>query len=730
MGYYFEDRRSMYAQVGMDAASAISAIARRYIGQNPPHPLTYRAFRNEGILRGPDYRYRADFAALFPEAGLGSLVYAWARYWADRPGPLVVDVTCFGPMAVFCNGKPAFTSGFFTERHADARTRVTIPLEEGWNQFVIRFKKTRAGFGGAFGSWLGKHPYIFMMPTPEREGQEGWIFTEPRAEDLSPLPRAGDRETGGGIGWHPRLDWTAEESRRGQLFRMFGNSPGAYAVGWTKAFFTHPGTAAYRLAGSHAGPIKIFIADREVFSASGSGKIAGKVEAPFGIHDMSVQCGCRGEDWGFELSLMDEARTLALESPREVSGASQPWLYAGPFSDSAPFDQKILAAPYALLPAMGGDTFWRLDMPDTWVRLYNENPLFGHWNYPLGVIQHGLLAAAGAAGSGEIRAYVAKHMELSTGSFRYALWDKKRFGGATAVHHLLSSIDSLDDCGSFGSALLEAAGRFPIEGFREIADYVAEYISRAQARLPDGTFFRKKLMHVFHENTLWADDLYMSVPFLCRYYTLTGDKAYIDDAARQFIGFKERLFIPEWKLMSHVHDLTRGMATGVPWGRGNGWTIFSLSELLERLPQDHPMRRQSLGMFRELCEGYLAVQDRDGMWHQVLNHPDSYPETSCTSMFTYAFARGVRFGWLEKTEKFIEAAFKAWGALMKTSVDREGNVYGVCRGSEFSFDPEYYKKELSWNLNDTHGIGIVLLAGVEMIALAAHLAGGSTEAGK
>jgi len=43
-------------------------------------------------------------------------------------------------------------------------------------------------------------------------------------------------------------------------------------------------------------------------------------------------------------------------------------------------------------------------------------------------------------------------------------------------------------------------------------------------------------MHVFHEDTMWADDLYMSVPFLCRYYQLTGKEKYIDDAARQFLA--------------------------------------------------------------------------------------------------------------------------------------------------------------------------------------------------
>jgi len=356
-----------------------------------------------------------------------------------------------------------------------------------------------------------------------------------------------------------------------------------------------------------------------------------------------------------------------------------------------------------------------------WVRIYNDNALFGHWNYPLGVTIYGLLHSARALGSEEMQRYLLEHIQFSCAVFPYAQWDKRQFGGATNVHHLLTSIDSLDDCGSFGSCLLEMGKYFKVSGLREIADYVAAYISHQQVRLPDGTFFRKNLMHTFHEDTLWADDLYMSVPFLCRYYELTGETRYVDDAARQFLGFKQLLFIPELKVMSHVYDFTRHLATGVPWGRGNGWVIFSLSELLAVLPAKHPLRPELLAMFRELCAGYLALQDASGMWHQVLNEPDSYPETSCTSMFTYAFARGVQYGWLEDPVPYSRSVFKAWEALNRISIDRHGNVHGVCRGSEFSFDSEYYKKDLLCNLNDTHGIGIVLLAGVEVIRLKKHL---------
>ena len=101
------------------------------------------------------------------------------------------------------------------------------------------------------------------------------------------------------------------------------------------------------------------------------------------------------------------------------------------------------------------------------------------------------------------------------------------------------------------------------------------------------------------------------------------------------------------------------------------------------------------------------------MWRQVLTFPDSYKETSCTAMFLYAFSRGVRYGWLTDPAPYRESVNKGWKALCGISVDKYGNVYGVCRGSGYSFSKEYYANDLSWRLNDTHGIGIVMLAGIE-----------------
>ncbi|KHL96290.1 hypothetical protein QW71_07470, partial [Paenibacillus sp. IHB B 3415] len=225
----------------------------------------------------------------------------------------------------------------------------------------------------------------------------------------------------------------------------------------------------------------------------------------------------------------------------------------------------------------------------------------------------------------------------------------------------------------------------------------------------------------FMQGTMWCDDLYMSTPFLVRYYQLTGNAAYLDDAVAQFLHYRERLFQPELGIMHHVYDYKFGKPNGVPWGRGNGWVLFSLTELLEILPEQHPQRPELLDYFRELCEGYLRLQDAAGLWHQVLTDAESYAEASCSSMFVYAFARGVRRGWLLEPHPYAAAAIRGWHALAEYCIDKQGNVYGVCRGSGYSFNKLYYKEQLTWQLNDTHGIGIVLLAGIEALELTREL---------
>src|SRR3954467_1810869 len=108
MGHYFDDHLSMFAATGWQVEQSLAAIVRRYVGNNPPLPMTYRAYSRRGILRGKDYRYEMDFAKAFPDAKSQQYVYAWAKYWADGPATLMADVSCKGPMTVYLNGQVIF----------------------------------------------------------------------------------------------------------------------------------------------------------------------------------------------------------------------------------------------------------------------------------------------------------------------------------------------------------------------------------------------------------------------------------------------------------------------------------------------------------------------------------------------------------------------------------------------------------------------------------------------
>ena len=715
MGYYFDDSQSINAYEGTDPQAIISSLAYRYMGQNLKHGLYYRAYTNNGIVRTTDYRYLVDFNKIFPESKDKECVWAFTKFYSAGKSSFGWDINCFGPMVVYVNGEVAYKSDIFKERYSETSTRVFMDVEEGWNDIRIQFKKTKAGFGGQFGTWIGKWDMYTLMPTKERDGQEGFVFTELVPDDYVPEFEIGMSEKDFDKKLYPIINWSDDEMKKGQLTRMFGTPNGQYAVGYTKVFADDINNTTHKFTLDTKGETVVYINKKEVFKTKG-GKETFDATLPLGTYDVYVKCICNGSDWGYTL----ECDTVEFESAARVKGTDDVWMYIGTFVNDFefPFDTASDMLHIVGEPA----TYWRLDAPDTFVRPYNENTLFGRWNYPLGVTMYGLLHTAIAIGSEDIKNYIKDHVQLCIDTLEYALWDKEQYGGATSIHNLLTSIDSLDDCGSFASMMLEVNKYLGLRDVKKVADYVGDYIYNHQSRLEDGTFFRKEMMHHFHNMTMWADDLYMSVPFLVRYSQFTGDQKYLDDAANQFFGFKKRLFMPEEKIMSHVYDFKYDSKTNVPWGRGNGWVVFSMTELLEVLPEDHPKRNDLIEFLNTLCEGYLALQDDEGMWHQVLNDHESYPETSCTSMFIYAFSRGIRFGWLKNPEKYVKAIYKAWKGISKTSVDSNGNVYGVCRGSEFSFIADYYKYELGWNLNDTHGTGIVMLAGIEVIRLNKFLA--------
>jgi unsaturated rhamnogalacturonyl hydrolase len=83
-----------------------------------------------------------------------------------------------------------------------------------------------------------------------------------------------------------------------------------------------------------------------------------------------------------------------------------------------------------------------------------------------------------------------------------------------------------------------------------------------------------------------------------------------------------------------------------------------------------------------------ADQNADGMWRQLIDHPEAWEETSATGMFTFAMVEGVRHGWLPE-DTFGPAARKGWIALAGF-VDQNADVTNICAGTNKENSLAYY----------------------------------------
>jgi len=89
--------------------------------------------------------------------------------------------------------------------------------------------------------------------------------------------------------------------------------------------------------------------------------------------------------------------------------------------------------------------------------------------------------------------------------------------------------------------------------------------------------------------TLWADDLYMSVPYLARMGKLTGDNKYFDFAIKQVEQFNKYIYDEATGLYFHTFFNDENMNGVARWGRCNGWVALAQVELLNNLPANHPV---------------------------------------------------------------------------------------------------------------------------------------------
>lgn len=333
-------------------------------------------------------------------------------------------------------------------------------------------------------------------------------------------------------------------------------------------------------------------------------------------------------------------------------------------------------------------------------------------SYEWGVVYGAMLLAGEVTGDKRFTDYTLKRADLiatMAGYFKSLPPEKLKNNPVRSV----LDPKALDDAGSMCAAMIKTYEVNKNKDLLPLIENYITYISEKQFRLSDGTLARNRPL----PNTLWLDDLYMSIPALARMGSLSGDNKYFDDAVKQVVQFAGRMFNSSQGLFMHGWVQDMYPHPEFYWARCNGWALLAMTELLDVLPAEHKGYNEILKLLRSHIQGLARYQSGSGFWHQLIDRTDSYLETSATAIFTYCIAHAINKGWID-AQAFGPAAALGWNAV-QTRVNNAGQVEGTCVGTGMAFDPAFYYHR-PVNIYAAHGYGPVILAGAEMIKLASN----------
>ncbi|MCD7721136.1 MAG: glycoside hydrolase family 88 protein [Prevotellaceae bacterium] len=338
-----------------------------------------------------------------------------------------------------------------------------------------------------------------------------------------------------------------------------------------------------------------------------------------------------------------------------------------------------------------------------------EQGAFRIGSYEWGITYQALLAASRITGDGRYAQYVSQRLEFVRDM--YPLFQGKDTISDQQMEQICRP-RALDDCGTMVTAMMKLQGKPGAEpGLDDVIENYYDFIDHRQYRMPeDGMLARHRPQY----NTVWLDDIYMGLPAIAERGVYTGDTARFTEATRLYRMFVDRMWVPSKGLYRHGYVEGLRQQPTYHWARANGWALLTTVELLDILPQDHPDRPFLLAQLEKHVAGLAQYQSSEGFWHQLLDRPDSYLETSATAIYTYCIAHAINEGWLEGIT-YGPVAMLGWSAV-ESEITPEGKVEGTCVGTGMGFDPAfYYYRPVSSAA--AHGYGPTIWAAAEMLRL-------------
>ena len=347
---------------------------------------------------------------------------------------------------------------------------------------------------------------------------------------------------------------------------------------------------------------------------------------------------------------------------------------------------------------------------DTMMRKFQaaELPPKGMFTYHQGVFLSGMMSLFKMVNDEKYLKYVTDWVDSVTTDDNKIICDKTGW----------VSLETLD-FRQPGIVLYKLYEQTNEEKYKECLKYLAKTLKNFPTN-SDGGFWHM----VSQKNQMWLDGLYMAGPLMTMYALLSGETEFFDIAARQIDVMYKHMYDEKSGLMFHGYDESKkavwaNAKTGCSseiWGRAMGWYVTAIADMLDYIPQSHPMYVRIVEIESSLLKSIIKYQDITGRWYQVVNRigeVGNWLENSASCLFVYSISKCVRKGILPPEYK--DYADKGYNGIINSLKFENDDMIldDICVGTCIDEGDFKHYSEREKCQNDLHGTGAFVLMSTE-----------------
>ena len=378
-----------------------------------------------------------------------------------------------------------------------------------------------------------------------------------------------------------------------------------------------------------------------------------------------------------------------------------------------------LLLPFLCVPFMNVHTKNANDQSQRWSIRMAESIMtrrpngYGNWDYVTGTVLKGFEELWRRTGDDRYFDYIKKTVDRVVNS-----------DGSIDDYNLSSyNIDEINE----GRMLLFLYKETGAEKYKNAAVILRSQLEN-HPRTSEGGFWHKQR----YPHQMWLDGLYMGSPFYAEYGKLFNEPEAFDDVVKQLTLMETHARDSVSGLLYHGWDESKTQDWADPvtgcspsfWGRAIGWYAMAIVDVLDYLPVDHSERDSVIAILQRLSDAVIKVQDNStGVWWQVVDQggrEGNYLESSVSCMLTYAIAKGIRLGYIDKT--FRSVVEKAYQGILQEFItentDGTINLIQTCSGAGLGYGRDgsydYYVNQAGIRDNDGKGLGPFITASLEI----------------